>query len=75
MSVIRLPACLTTEQFAFLTQMHVQVVRRKIRNRTLKGMGNPIRIPPRELLKYGIDLDYAAMLLHERSQPRSPGQS
>jgi hypothetical protein len=63
---IRLPPSLTTEQFAFLTQHHVQVIRRKCRARIIKAFGYPKRIPPRELLAFGIDLADAAVALHER---------
>jgi hypothetical protein len=71
MSAIRLPACLTTEQFAFLVQINADTVRRKIRARVIKGMGNPTRIPVSELLKWGVDLNHAAIILHERTQQSS----
>lgn len=59
-----LPSVLTTKQFAFLTQYNEAVIRRKIsKERSIKAHGNPYRIPRRELLKFGVTLDDAAVLL------------
>jgi hypothetical protein len=72
-STIRLPACLTVDQFAFLTQLHVKTVQRKCRARVIKAFGRPFRIPPRELLEFGVTLEDAAVALHSRkSMPASP---
>ena len=62
---IRLPGSLTVRQFAFLAQCHEETVRRKVRANVIEGRNNPIRIPCRELLKVGVPLDHAAVLLSE----------
>lgn len=63
---IRLPPVLTTEQFAYLTQYNTAVIRRKCEAGIIKAFGVPYRIPPRELLAFGVTLEDAAIALHER---------
>jgi hypothetical protein len=71
---IILPPVLTPEQFAYLVQLKTDTVRRKIRARNIVGKGNPIRIPVRELLKFGVNLDDAARALHYRDRALMPHQ-
>jgi len=73
--IVRLPPSLTAEQFAFLTQFNVEVIRRKCRANIIKSVGNPIRIPPRELLAFGMTLEDAAIALRERELTVPPVRS
>lgn len=68
--IIRLPAVLTADEFAFLTRYNTEVIRRKCRARVIKAYGNPLRIPPKELLAFGVSLDDAAVALHGRAEKK-----
>lgn len=70
-SAIRLPTTLKTSEFAILIGETPESVRRRIRRKGIKAHGRPSKIPPRELVKFGVDLADAARLLHERSARRS----
>ena len=63
-----LPSVLTTEEFAYLVRYDPETVRCKIRKRQIKAFDRPARIPCRELLKFGVDLRGAAILLSQRSR-------
>jgi hypothetical protein len=72
MSALRLPSVLTVPEFSFLIRRCAEHVRRQCRARIIKTApqkGNDAyRIPCRELLKFGVDLTDAAVLLRDREK-------
>ena len=65
----RLPSVLTVDELAHVMRRAPEVIRRKIRSRTirLKDYSTPYRIPSRILEDLGINLDDAAADLAEYS--------
>jgi hypothetical protein len=68
----RLPLVLKTHEFAYLLRWDEETVRRMIRRRELKATGRPARIPVRELIKFGVTLEDAALAL-EAHIKKPPG--
>jgi len=66
----KLPLVLNTAEFGFLVRLDEETVRRKCRAREINARRGPWRIPVKELLKWGINLDDAAVALDEYYRTR-----
>jgi hypothetical protein len=62
-TIIRLPSVLTVPEMAFVMRLNPEVIRRRIRARTIRlsNYSTPYRIPCRLLEEMGINLDDAAV--------------
>lgn len=68
--IYTLPSVLTVPEFGLLVRSCDEVIRRKIRRRKIKALGGdrgtPYLIPCRELLRFGVNLEDAAVILSSK---------